>query len=95
MFNWFKTALLMAGITVLFNVGGAVLGGAQGMLFALADALGKIERYAKGLSMELAETRPATAQKMIINPISGRGVAGLFSTQPSTEERVAPLRAMA
>ena len=62
---------------------------------ALADALLKIERYAKGLPMETAEAHPATAQMMIVNPLSGGGVAGLFSTHPSTEERVARLRAMA
>ena len=62
---------------------------------ALADALVKIERYAKGLPMETAEANPATAQMMIVNPLSGSGVAGLFSTHPPTEERVARLRAMA
>ena len=62
---------------------------------ALADALGKIERHASGLPMEPAEAHPATAQMMIINPLSGGGVAGLFSTHPATGERVARLRAMA
>ena len=62
---------------------------------ALADALGKIERYARGLPMEPAEEHPATAQMMIINPLTGGGVAELFSTHPSTEERIARLRAMA
>jgi heat shock protein HtpX len=32
---------------------------------------------------------------MIINPLSGSGIAGLFSTHPPTEERVARLLAMA
>ncbi|MDR1888754.1 MAG: zinc metalloprotease HtpX [Zoogloeaceae bacterium] len=36
MFNWFKTALLMAAITALFGVLGAAMGGTQGMLLALA-----------------------------------------------------------
>ena len=36
MFNWFKTALLMAVITALFGVLGAAMGGMQGMLLALA-----------------------------------------------------------
>ncbi|GHU13948.1 protease HtpX [Betaproteobacteria bacterium] len=36
MFNWFKTALLMAAITALFGVLGAMMGGTQGMLLALA-----------------------------------------------------------
>jgi len=62
---------------------------------ALADALAKMERYAKQLPMEAAEAHPATAQMMIVNPLSGGGVAGLFSTHPATEERIARLRAMA
>ena len=62
---------------------------------ALADALGKIERYAQGVPMEPAEAHPTTAQMMIINPLSGGGLRGLFATHPSTEERIARLLAMA
>jgi heat shock protein HtpX len=62
---------------------------------ALADALAKIDRYAKGLPLETAEAHPATAHMMIINPLSGGGLAGLFSTHPPTEERVHRLLAMA
>ena len=40
MFNWFKTALLMAGIMALFGVIGAYIGGAQGMLIALLFGAG-------------------------------------------------------
>lgn len=61
---------------------------------ALADALGKIERYAQGLPMEPAEAHPATAQMMIINPLSGGGMRGLFATHPPTGERIARLLAM-
>ena len=61
---------------------------------ALADALTKIDAYARGIPMQTAEEHPATAQMMIMNPLSGRGISGLFSTHPSTEERVARLRAM-
>ena len=32
---------------------------------------------------------------MIMNPLSGGGLRGLFSTHPSTEERVERLMAMA
>ena len=72
-------------------------GGAQvsGDPRALADALAKIDRYAKGLPLETAETHPATAQMMIINPLSGGGLSGLFSTHPPTEERIHRLLAMA
>jgi heat shock protein HtpX len=62
---------------------------------ALADALAKIERYAKGLPLETAEAHPATAQMMIVNPLSGGGVRGLFSTHPATEERIRRLLGMA
>ena len=61
---------------------------------ALASALQKIHRYAQGLPMETAERHPETAQMMILNPLSGGGLRGLFSTHPSTEERVERLLAM-
>lgn len=62
---------------------------------ALADALEKINAYARGIPMNTAEAHPETAQMMIMNPLSGGGLRGLFSTHPPTEERVARLRAMA
>ena len=62
---------------------------------ALADALEKMQRYAKGLPLMAAEEHPATAQMMIINPLSGSGMQNLFSTHPATEMRIARLRAMA
>ena len=61
---------------------------------ALADALTKIDHYARGIPLEAAEAHPETAQMMIMNPLSGGGLRGLFSTHPATEERVARLRAM-
>ncbi len=61
---------------------------------ALASALQKIQRFAQGIPMEAAERHPETAQMMIMNPLSGGGLRGLFSTHPSTEERVARLMAM-
>ncbi|HEV8257757.1 MAG TPA: zinc metalloprotease HtpX [Casimicrobiaceae bacterium] len=72
--------------------GGAELSGDP---HALADALAKIDRYAKGLPLETAEAHPATAHLMIINPLSGGGLAGLFRTHPPTEERIHRLLAMA
>ncbi len=62
---------------------------------ALASALQKIQRYAQGIPMEAAERHPETAQMMIMNPLSGGGLRGLFSTHPATEERVARLMEMA
>jgi len=72
-------------------------GGAQisGDPRALASALDKIHRHAKGIPMATAEAHPATAQMMIMNPLSGGGVAGLFSTHPETGERIARLNSMA
>ena len=37
---------------------------------------------------------PATAHMFIVNPLRGGGLMSLFSTHPSTQERVARLRAM-
>ena len=72
-------------------------GGAQisGDPLALADALAKIDAYARGIPMPAAEAHPETAQMMIMNPLSGGGLAGLFSTHPATEERIARLRQLA
>jgi len=62
---------------------------------SLASALQKIHNYAQGIPLETAERHPETAQMMIMNPLSGGGLRGLFSTHPSTEERVERLLAMA
>ena len=72
-------------------------GGAEisGDPHSLASALDKIHRYAQGTTLEAAERHPETAQMMIMNPLSGGGLRGLFSTHPSTEERIERLLAMA
>jgi heat shock protein HtpX len=62
---------------------------------ALASALDKIHRYARGIPLEATERHPETAQMMIVNPLSGGGLRGLFSTHPATEERVERLLALA
>jgi heat shock protein HtpX len=62
---------------------------------ALASALDKIHRYAQGIPLEAAERNPSTAQMMIINPLHGGGLRSLFSTHPSTEERIERLLQMA
>jgi heat shock protein HtpX len=72
--------------------GGAEISGSPA---ALASALQKIQSYARGVPIEAAERHPETAQMMIVNPLSGGGLRGLFSTHPSTEERVERLMAMA
>jgi len=75
---------------------GADRGGAEisGDPEALASALAKIDAYARGIPMHTAEAHPETAQMMIMNPLSGGGLRGLFSTHPATEERIARLRAL-
>ncbi|HEX9692990.1 MAG TPA: zinc metalloprotease HtpX [Gemmatimonadales bacterium] len=59
----------------------------------LASALRRLESASKQIPMQVA---PAAAPLAIVNPLAafkGRGLAGLFSTHPSTEERVARLLA--
>jgi heat shock protein HtpX len=61
---------------------------------ALASALRKIEAYSRGTPP--ATTNPSTAHLFISNPFrGGAGVAHLFSTHPSTAERVERLERMA
>src|ERR1700733_3224146 len=60
----------------------------------LASALGRIEQSAQRIDNHPADANPATAHMFIINPLHG-GISGLFATHPSTEERIARLRAMA
>ncbi len=62
---------------------------------ALAMALDKIHQVASGRHFDAVERHPETAQMMIMSPLAGGGLAGLFSTHPPTEERVARLMQMA
>jgi len=61
----------------------------------LANALAKISGAARQIDNAQAERNPATAHMFIINPLHARSIDGLFSTHPSTEERIRRLRAMA
>ena len=69
-------------------------GGAQisGQPLALANALKKLEMGAQAVPMDAS---PATAHMFIVNPLTGGGLMALFSTHPSTADRVARLEAMA
>jgi heat shock protein HtpX len=60
----------------------------------LASALEQIDAAAKRIDNVEAEQNPATAHMFIVNPLHG-GLSGLFASHPSTEERVARLRALA
>ena len=62
---------------------------------ALASALVKISQVAEQIPNETAESHPTTAPLFIINPLSGRGMDNLFSTHPSTENRIAALEKLA
>ena len=59
---------------------------------ALASALRKLESWSKQMPMAV---NPTTAHMYIINPISGGAIAGLFSTHPPTQERIARLEQLA
>lgn len=63
-----------------------------GKPMALANALLKIESFAKRQVM--AEATPATSHMFIINPFAGAGswLTSLFSTHPATAQRVARLQ---
>ncbi|HEY8469239.1 MAG TPA: zinc metalloprotease HtpX [Longimicrobiales bacterium] len=66
-----------------------------GKPLALAGALRRLEAYAHRIPMQV---NPAAAQLAIVNPLAGQrglGLLNLFSTHPSTEERVARLEALA
>ncbi|HYG11435.1 MAG TPA: zinc metalloprotease HtpX [Pyrinomonadaceae bacterium] len=56
---------------------------------ALASALEKLEAYAKRIPLPV---NPAVSHLFIVKPLTGFSVQGLFSTHPSTAERVARLR---
>jgi heat shock protein HtpX len=77
---------------------GADEGGAKvtGDPLALASALRKLHMGAQNIPLEVNNaTANATAHMFIVNPLTGHGLASLFSTHPPMEERIARLEAMA
>jgi heat shock protein HtpX len=77
---------------------GADEGGAKitGDPLALASALKKLHMGAQNIPLETNNaTANATAHMFIVNPLTGAGLAALFSTHPPMEERIARLEAMA
>jgi len=66
----------------------------SGKPLALASALGKLQAAASRIPMQVSPTMAPLAQ---VNPLSAYrgGIASLFSTHPSTEERIARLQAIA
>jgi heat shock protein HtpX len=67
-------------------------GRVTGKYLSLASALDKLHRSPVRLNLD---QRPATANLMIVNPLSGRGMSSWFSTHPPVEERIARLRKLA
>jgi heat shock protein HtpX len=62
-----------------------------GRPWPLAKALEKLDMATRAIPMD---ANPATAHLFIMNPLRGQSFMRLFSTHPSTEERIARLRAM-
>jgi heat shock protein HtpX len=56
-----------------------------GNSYGLAQALIKLQRGSERVPMNVS---PAASHLFIVNPFSGQRLASLFSTHPSTEERV-------
>jgi heat shock protein HtpX len=69
-------------------------GGAEvsGNPLLLAGALKKLQMANQQIPMQ---ANPATAHMFIVNPLTGGGLMGLFSTHPPLEERVRRLEEMA
>ena len=61
----------------------------------LASALAKIHNASLRIDNPTADAAPATAHLFIINPLHARAMEGLFSTHPSTEERIRRLDELA
>src|SRR5262245_48354699 len=64
------------------DAGGAALAGTPN---GLANALQKLETASKMVPLD---ANPATAHLFIVKPFSAGGLAGLFSSHPSTKDRI-------
>jgi len=61
----------------------------------LASALKRIEGFAQRIDNHSAERNPSTAHMFIINPLHAHKHDRLFSTHPSTANRIAALQRLA
>jgi len=102
MVNHIKTMLLMIILTVILMIAGELLLGEGGMMIAFLIALG-INFFAFWYSDKVAITmtrscplqvNEAASHMFIVNPLSAKGLSGLFSTHPPIQERVKRLRNM-
>ncbi|MDQ1081200.1 zinc metalloprotease HtpX [Pseudoroseomonas cervicalis] len=73
------------------RVGAEISGNPMG----LANALSRLEQGRLAFVNQRAEANPATAHMFIINPLAGLRADNLFSTHPSTQNRVAALMELA
>jgi heat shock protein HtpX len=73
------------------RVGAEIMGDPR----ALASALAKISNGARRIENQAAENNPATAHMFIVNPLNGHRADNLFSTHPSTGNRIARLEQLA
>lgn len=74
------------------DAGGAKITGDP---LALASALRKLHMGAQNIPLQVSDaTASSTAHMFIVNPLTGGGLASLFSTHPQMEERIARLEAM-
>lgn len=64
----------------------------SGRPLSLANALRKLHGYSRQVPMN---ANPVTAHMFIVNPLTGRGFASLFSTHPPIERRIARLEELA
>ena len=62
---------------------------------SLASALEKIDEISRTKNFNTVQQHPETAQMMIISPLIQKGFKELFSTHPSTSERIFRLNEMA
>jgi heat shock protein HtpX len=62
-----------------------------GSPYPLIAGLQKLDTYSKRIPMDAS---PSTAHMFIIKPFTGQSLMRLFSTHPSTEDRIARLQAM-
>jgi heat shock protein HtpX len=62
-----------------------------GSPYPLIAGLKKLEGWSKSIPMDAT---PSTAHMFIIKPFTTGGAKSLFSTHPSTEDRIARLQAM-
>lgn len=67
----------------------------SGQPLSLASALQKLSLGVQRYPMQATPSHNATAHMFIMKPFAGGGLASLFSTHPSTQERIARLQQLA